>query len=232
MSKLQVPSGVNYSPQGLVTVVVQDAATREVLMVGHMNDAALARTVETGDVWFWSRRRQELWHKGATSGNYLRAQEIRADCDGDALLVLAEPAGPTCHTGARSCFAALSQGEGGSPGAQAAIGEDSPIEEPASPAVLDSLFAVIEGRRRERPEGSYTTYLFDKGLDKICKKIGEEATEVVIAAKNASREEIQYEVADLFYHALVLLADTGTPPDAVWAELRRREGQTPRPRSR
>ena len=226
MSNLEVPQTVRYNAQGVVTAVIQDASTCEVLMVGYMTAEALARTVESGDVWFWSRSRQALWHKGETSGNYLRAVEIRADCDGDALLVLARPAGPTCHTGARSCFDAARQGaEGeGTPNAAAHAGGT------ATAAVLDDLFAVIEGRRRERPEGAYTTYLFEKGLDKICKKIGEEATEVVIAAKNAAPEEIQYEVADLFYHALVLLAATETPPEAIWAELRRREGQTPRPR--
>jgi phosphoribosyl-ATP pyrophosphohydrolase/phosphoribosyl-AMP cyclohydrolase len=239
MSNLQIPEGVTYNSQGLVVAVVQDATSRDVLMVGHMNAAALARTVETGDVWFWSRRRGELWHKGATSGNYLRAREIRADCDGDALLVLAHPVGPTCHTGARSCFDAPPQHAAPHAWDVASLVENPtaqeapmpPAPDPAASAtVLDALFAVIEQRRRERPEGAYTTYLFDKGLDKICKKIGEEATEVVIAAKNHAPDEIAYEVADLFYHTLVLLAAGEVSPQAVWAELERRRGLPPRQR--
>ncbi len=220
---VQIPATVSYNSQGLVTAVVQDAATKDVLMVGFMNAEALARTVETGDAWFWSRSRQMLWHKGETSGNYLRVVELRADCDGDALLVRARPEGPTCHTGARSCFQTAQDGSD-------AVRHDGLEEASPSPMVLDSLFEVIEGRRLRRPEGAYTTYLFDKGIDKICKKIGEEAAEVIIAAKNGSVGEITSEMADLFYHALVLLAATETPPGAIWEELGRRQGQTPRPR--
>jgi len=226
VTTLSIPPTVSYNSQGLLTAVVQDAHTHAVLMVGYMNADALSRTVQSGEAWFWSRSRQALWHKGATSGNYLRVVELRADCDGDALLVLAHPQGPTCHTGARSCFDPVDGPLDASSERPAAEASDKE----ATPAVLASLFEVIEGRRRQRPEGAYTTYLFDKGVDKICKKIGEEATEVVIAAKNASAAELTSEMADLFYHALVLLAATETPPGGVWEELRRRQGQLPRPR--
>lgn len=200
---------MRFDDNGLIPAIVQHARSGEVLMLGYMNEVALAQTLETGLVTFWSRSRREIWQKGRTSGNVLRLVELRQDCDGDALLVLAEPAGPTCHTGAPSCFH-LSPA-----GAQLA-------ERPPSSSFLTRLADLIAQRAAERPEGSYTTKLLDGGVDRIGKKIGEEAAEVIIAAKNAAPAELTWELADLFYHSFVLLVQQGVPPEAVWDELRRR----------
>ncbi len=207
------PDSIRYDDRGLVPAVVQDARDGTVLMVGFMNDEALARTLTSGDVWFWSRSRGALWHKGDTSGNFLRLVELRLDCDGDALLVRALPEGPTCHTGERSCFSAALQ-------ATHAHAEPSP----AGGAMLDRVFATIEGRRADPEPGSYTNHLLAGGVDRIGRKIGEEAAEVIIAAKNESAEELAGEIADLFYHALVLLAARGVTLDDVAAVLAAREG--------
>jgi phosphoribosyl-ATP pyrophosphohydrolase/phosphoribosyl-AMP cyclohydrolase len=202
---------VRFDERGLIPAIVQHARSGEVLMLGYMNEAALRQTLATGLVTFWSRSRGELWQKGAISGNTLRLRELRQDCDGDALLVLAEPAGPTCHTGAPSCFHALLDG--------------TPAAERVPPStIITQLTDVIARRAAERPEGSYTTKLLDGGVDRIGKKIGEEAAEVIIAAKNAAPAELTWELADLFYHSLVLLEQQGVPPEAVWSELRRRHG--------
>jgi phosphoribosyl-ATP pyrophosphohydrolase/phosphoribosyl-AMP cyclohydrolase len=204
---------IRYDDRGLVPAVVQDARDGTVLMLGFMNAEALALTLESGDVWFWSRSRSELWHKGDTSGNYLRLVEVTADCDGDALLVRALPEGPTCHTGTRSCFTA-------------ALGEANARPEPAPSggAVLDHLSSIIAGRKISPEPGSYTNHLLDKGVDRIGRKIGEEAAETIIAAKNASTTDLAGEVADLFYHSLVLLAARGLTLDDVGAILAAREG--------
>jgi phosphoribosyl-ATP pyrophosphohydrolase/phosphoribosyl-AMP cyclohydrolase len=193
----------------LVPAIVQDAHTREVLMLAYMNRDSLERTLETGDTWFWSRSRNELWHKGETSGNTQRVVSLATDCDNDALVVLVEPAGPACHTGARSCFA---------------IEHD----EENSGGVLHELYELIKSRQQERPEGSYTTYLFDKGLDKILKKVGEESAETIIAAKNDDPKQLVAETADLLYHLLVLLAARDIKLDDVRDELaqRRKPGAT------
>jgi phosphoribosyl-AMP cyclohydrolase / phosphoribosyl-ATP pyrophosphohydrolase len=181
---------------------VQHARTRKVLMMAYMNPESLAHTLQGQHVWFWSRSRQELWEKGATSGNYLIPKQVLPDCDGDTLLVLAEPTGPVCHTGEADCFYQ---------------DEISP-----GPEVLEELAATIAQRNRDRPEGSYTAKLLTEGIDRIVKKIGEEAAEVIIAGKNASREEIAWEVGDLLYHTLVMLEATGVPLDAIYAELVKR----------
>ena len=197
------PRAVKYDEHGLVPAIVQDARTREVLTLAYMNEASLARTIETGQTWFWSRSRQELWHKGATSGNTQNVLDITSDCDGDALVVLVEPNGPACHTGARSCF-------------------DLQLSEQRDGGLLAELYDVIKSRRDERPAGSYTTYLFDKGLDKILKKFGEEAAETIIAAKNDDRAELVAETADVLYHLLVLLVARDITLDEVRAELAQR----------
>jgi len=199
---LKLAAELHWNESGLVPAIVQDARTRQVLMLAYMNQESLARTLLGEHVWFWSRSRQELWEKGATSGNYLLPKEIVPDCDGDTLLILAEPTGPICHTGEPNCFY---QGE-----------------IPPGPEVIEELAAVIAQRNRDRPKGSYTAKLLGKGIDRIAKKIGEEATEVVIAGKNGAREEIAWEVADLVYHTLVLLESTGVPLDAVYEELIKR----------
>jgi phosphoribosyl-ATP pyrophosphohydrolase/phosphoribosyl-AMP cyclohydrolase len=202
---------VRFDDKGLIPAIVQHVRSGEVLMLGYMNEAALQRTLETGLVTFWSRSRGALWQKGTTSGHVLRLIELRQDCDGDALLVLAEPAGPTCHTGAPSCFHRALDG--------------TPTAERVPPSsILTQLADVIAQRAAERPAGSYTTKLLDGGVDRIGKKIGEEAAEVIIAAKNAAPDELAWELADLLYHCLVLLAQQGVAPEAVWSELRRRHG--------
>jgi phosphoribosyl-ATP pyrophosphohydrolase/phosphoribosyl-AMP cyclohydrolase len=200
---------VRFDTNGLIPAIVQHARSGEVLMLGWMNEEALRRTLESGLVTFWSRSRQSLWRKGETSGNVLRLAEIRQDCDGDALLVLAEPAGPTCHTGEPSCFHRAIDGE--------KAGERVPASQ-----ILTQLSDVIARRAAERPEGSYTVKLLDGGVDRIGKKIGEEAAEVIIAAKNAAPDELRWELSDLLYHSLVLLAQQGMPLEAIWDELRRR----------
>lgn len=182
---------VKFNEQGLVPAVVQDAQSKEVLTVAYMNEESLQKTMETGETWFYSRSRQELWHKGATSGHTQKVVSIKADCDQDALVVEVIPAGPACHNGTASCFTET-------------ILEN---ERPGSVAILPQLVEVIKQREIDMPEGAYTTYLFDKGIDKICKKVGEEATEVVIGAKNRDKEEVKWESADLLYHLLVLLQE-------------------------
>ncbi len=212
---------LRYDASGLLPVVVQDARTRQVLMLAYMNAEALRQTVATGQAWFWSRSRGELWHKGATSGHYLHVRAIHADCDGDALLLEVEPAGPACHTGAVSCFFQDLAPEATEPSDPPAAA--TPPAEPAPDSrVLETLFAVIQQRQRERPEGSYVVRLLDAGLDRIAKKIGEEATEVVIAAKNGDGAALTWEIADLWFHCLVLLAAAGLTPAEVWRELERR----------
>jgi len=183
---------LKFDDNGLITAVVQHAQTKEVLTVAYMNEQSYEKTLETGETWFYSRSRQELWHKGATSGHTQKVVAMRADCDQDALVVEVLPAGPACHTGAESCF-------------HHTIVEKS--AEIGSLDILDTLKRVIETRAVEMPEGAYTTYLFNEGVDKICKKVGEEATESVIAAKNRDAEELKWEVADLIYHLLVLLKE-------------------------
>ena len=197
------PKNVRFDPNGLVPAVVQDARTREVLTLAYMNAESLARTLETGETWFWSRSRNELWHKGETSGNTQQVVSVAADCDNDAIIVLVEPAGPACHTGARSCFAIEH-------------------EEEHTAGLLHELYELIKRRREERPEGSYTTYLFDKGLDKILKKVGEESAETIIAAKNDDPKQLVAETADLLYHLLVMLVAKNVNLDEVRNELAQR----------
>jgi phosphoribosyl-AMP cyclohydrolase / phosphoribosyl-ATP pyrophosphohydrolase len=205
---------VKFDKRGLVPVVVQDARTRDVLMLAYMNWQSLNRTLETRETWFWSRSRAELWHKGATSGNTQRVVDVVLDCDGDTLVVRVEPAGPACHTGQTSCFHNAIQTENESKEHDEDLGE-----------VFGRLYGLIEKRKRERPQGSYTTYLFDQGLDKILKKIGEESSETIIAAKNEDREALAKESCDLLYHLLVMLVDRGVSLDALRDELVRRRGE-------
>ncbi|HEX8722722.1 MAG TPA: bifunctional phosphoribosyl-AMP cyclohydrolase/phosphoribosyl-ATP diphosphatase HisIE [Pyrinomonadaceae bacterium] len=205
------PEDVRFDERGLVPAVVQDARTREVLTLAYMNEESLRRTLAEGQTWFWSRSRSELWHKGATSGHTQRVVEVRLDCDADAVVVLVEPRGPACHTGAVSCFGAggAAEPEKGAAG----IG-----------VVLEELYAVVEGRRREMPAGSYTTYLFEKGLNKILKKVGEESAETIIAAKDEDLGALTAETADLVYHLLVLMVERGLSLEALAGELGRRRG--------
>jgi phosphoribosyl-AMP cyclohydrolase / phosphoribosyl-ATP pyrophosphohydrolase len=203
---------LKFDASGLIPAVVQDATTREVLTVAYMNKESLGKSLETRETWFYSRSRQELWHKGATSGNTQKIVEIKYDCDGDALVVLVEPAGPACHTGAVSCFSE-------------SLMDDS---ESASTSLRDfevvlELEKTIRKREQEMPEGAYTTYLFEKGVDKILKKVGEEAAEVIIAAKNRDSEELKWEAADLLYHLMVLLQEQKLPLKEVLGVLNKRK---------
>ncbi len=197
---------MKYDANGLIPAIVQHANSGEVLMLGYMNAAAVAATIATQQVTFYSRSRNELWVKGETSGNTLAFQQLRLDCDGDALLVLAIPAGPTCHTGSASCFAWNTDGTQNS-------------ERIPALTMLGRLSDLIVARKEQMPEGSYTTKLFSGGVDRIGKKIGEEAAEMIIAAKNNSTPELMWETADFFYHALVLLANQGVTLDMIMAEL-------------
>ena len=205
---------VKFDERGLVSAVVQDAHTRGVLMLAYMNAESLNRTLETGETWFWSRSRAQLWHKGETSGNTQRVVNVLLDCDGDALVVRVDPAGPACHTGQTSCFH----------NAIHAAGEAQQVTEDLGD-VLSALYALIEERKRERPQGSYTTYLFDQGLDKILKKVGEESSETIIAAKNEDRGALAKESCDLLYHLIVLLVERGVTLSDVRDELVRRRGE-------
>ena len=198
---LSVPAGVQFDASGLVPVVVQDRASGDVLMVAWANAEALDLTARTGFAHFWSRKRGALWKKGETSGHVLRARELRRDCDGDTLLLVADPEGPACHTEERTCF-----------------GEDSPT----AAGMVEELARVIARRARERPDGSYTARLLAKGPDAALKKIGEEATEVVLAAKGESDERLAEECADLLYHVLVVLEQRQVRPSAVLDVLRGR----------
>lgn len=189
---INLVESIQFDGQGLVPAVVQHAQTKEVLTVAYMNRESLCKTIETKETWFFSRSRQELWNKGATSGNTQRVIAIRMDCDEDALVVEVLPQGPACHTGKISCFH-----------------KDLLISDQVvgSFGILADLVQMIQEREKSMPEGAYTTYLFEKGIDKIGKKIGEEAMEVVIAAKNHDAEEVKWEAADLLYHLLVLLQE-------------------------
>ena len=192
---------LKFDKNGLIPAIVTDAVTKKVLTLAYMNRESLEITMEKGLTCFWSRSRGELWLKGETSGNYQHVVSITADCDRDALLVAVNPDGPACHKGTESCFNDLVY-DGGE-------GEFS----------LDALMKLIEGRRTEKKEGSYTTYLFEKGLDKILKKVGEESTEVIIAAKDEDKKETVYEIADLTYHVMVLMIQAGITLDDVHREL-------------
>lgn len=213
----QASEYIRWDAAGLVPAIVQDARSKQVLMMAYMNRESLKRTLESGETWFWSRSRGELWHKGATSGNTQSVVSIAYDCDGDTLLLQVEPKGPACHTGETSCFyRELKAGDSnhGQLDRQEAAGDRF--------AVLAELEEVIAQREVERPEGAYTTYLFDKGVDKILKKVGEEASETIIAAKNKDNAELKLEVSDLIYHLLVLLQERKLPLDEIMAELSRR----------
>ena len=195
---------LKYDSRGLIPAIVTDAESGKVLMLAYMNRESLEISLREGYTCFWSRSRGELWRKGETSGNRQRIVSVTADCDADTLLVSVVKSGPACHTGAESCFfnGICDSGE--------------------RPFSVDGLYELLLGRKSERPEGSYTTYLFEKGRDKILKKVGEECTEVIIAGKADDRAEAVYELADLAYHALVLMADMGITPGDVRAELAKR----------
>ncbi|MFE4895136.1 bifunctional phosphoribosyl-AMP cyclohydrolase/phosphoribosyl-ATP diphosphatase HisIE [Peribacillus butanolivorans] len=208
-----------YDEKGLVPAIVQDAGTGEVLTLAYMNKESLQLSIEKGETVFFSRSRNELWHKGGTSGNTQKITEMKYDCDQDAIVVRVVPAGPACHTGATSCFSET-------------IYQNKEAQQAVQTNVtfLTELEKLIGKRKTEMPEGSYTTYLFDKGVDKILKKVGEEAAEVIIAAKNRDAEELSMESADLLYHLFVLLQEQELPFQAVLDVLKARHSDKDEPK--
>jgi phosphoribosyl-ATP pyrophosphohydrolase/phosphoribosyl-AMP cyclohydrolase len=208
---------ITFDERGLVPVVAQDARTGEVLMLAWANAEALRLTRETGRAHYWSRSRRSLWIKGETSGHAQEVVDVRVDCDADAVLYRVRQTGPACHTGERSCFHRTVEADGGEFGE---AGDPRPM--------LARLASIIEERERTRPEGSYTTYLFAQGVDKVLKKVGEETAETIIAAKNGDNAELTAESADLLFHLMVLWRARGLDADDVWGELERRFGRAPR----
>ncbi len=198
--KKDILKEAKFNSDGLIPAIVQDARTREVLMVAYMNRESLRLSIDQGETVFYSRSRKELWHKGATSGNTQKIRRMSLDCDNDTILVEVDPMGPACHTGSYSCFGV----------------------EPGFGGAIQELYNLISRRKETRPEGSYTTKLFDQGIDKIVKKLGEEAVETVIAAKNHSSERIVEETSDLLYHLLVTLVEKGVTLEEIQAELAKR----------
>ena len=217
---------IKFDDRGLIPAIVQHDKTNQILMLAYMNAESLAQTLQTGETHFWSRSRNELWHKGATSGNTQRVTDIRIDCDSDALIVRVDPDGPACHTGEQTCFFRD-------------INQSEPVAAPSQPGVslvnvetmelgilLNNLYTLIAERNEQRPEGSYTTYLFNSGLDKILKKIGEESAETIIAAKNGSQKEMSAEISDLLYHLLVLMVERDVKLKDIQTELKSRVGRS------
>ena len=212
--RINIPEGIRWNTEGLVPAIVQDVETQEVLMLAYMNDEALRLTMEEKRAWYYSRSRQSLWLKGETSGNIQEVVNLCFDCDQDAILLTVKQTGVACHENYFSCFHY-------SPNGKEFVAFGEPNERPPLPLgrTLKLLAEVIHSRNIERPEGAYTTYLFEKGIDKILKKVGEESAETIIAAKNSSSEEIRYEVSDLFYHVLVLLEERGVDLSDISQEL-------------
>jgi len=206
-------SRVKFDEQGLVPAVVQDWRDGSVLMLAFMNREALQKTLETKSVHFWSRSRKKLWEKGETSGNKLTLKDLFVDCDGDTLLIKAEPAGPTCHTGEKACF--FTRLEGGGEKTQEAWG-----------GIIERLYQTIQERKRQPSSDSYTSTLLQGGIDKVLKKVVEEAGEVVLAGKGGKKEEIVYETADLLFHTLVALGYHDITPEEIYRELAGRFGKT------
>ena len=202
---------LKFNDKGLIPAIVVDAETEKVLMLAYMNEESLKISIIEGKTCFWSRSRNELWRKGETSGNTQKIINIKTDCDKDALIVSVIKSGPACHTGADSCFF-----EDVFCSDEDVINTDT---EMTAPFTLEALHDIIEDRKRNKKPGSYTTYLFDKGIDKILKKLGEETTEVIIAAKTGDKEETVYELADLVYHSLVLMTEMGITPEYIKKEL-------------
>ncbi|TDT71465.1 phosphoribosyl-ATP pyrophosphatase /phosphoribosyl-AMP cyclohydrolase [Hypnocyclicus thermotrophus] len=197
---------IKFDEKGLIPAIIQDINTKDILMMAYMNKDSLLKTLETKQTWFYSRSRQELWNKGATSGNVQNVKKISYDCDGDTLLIEVEQTGVACHTGKYSCF----------------FNELYKTDDYKINFSLDILYNVIEDRKNNPKEGSYTNYLFDKGLDKILKKVGEENAEVIIASKNEDISELKYEIADLVYHTLVLMIEKGIKIQDIKEELSKR----------
>ncbi|QUH27209.1 bifunctional phosphoribosyl-AMP cyclohydrolase/phosphoribosyl-ATP diphosphatase HisIE [Serpentinicella alkaliphila] len=200
---------IKYDDKGLIPAIIQDINSKEVLMMAYMNAESLEKTLETGTTWFWSRSRGALWNKGETSGHFQYVKAINYDCDGDTLLIKVEQIGVACHTGARNCF--FNE-----------LVEQTNRENEVDITILEKIYNVIKDRKLNPKEGSYTNYLFDKGIDKILKKVGEENAEVIIAAKNINKEELIYETSDLIYHLFVLLNEKEVSLEEIYKELNKR----------
>ena len=209
-----LPADIRWNKEGLIPVIVQEVETQEVLMLAYMNEEALKLTIQEGRAWYYSRSRQALWLKGETSGNHQEVVDMRFDCDRDTILLKVKQKGVACHEDFYSCFHYGWTGE-----EYLTLGRPNEIVQPSLGRTLELLAQVIHSRKIERPDGAYTTYLFDKGIDKILKKVGEECAETIIAAKNSSKEELRYEVSDLFYHLLVMLEEQGVSPGEIAQEL-------------
>lgn len=204
---------IKFDENGLVPAVLQDAKSGQILMVAYMNRESLEKTISSGKAVFYSRSRKTLWLKGETSGNYMNVETLWVDCDMDCLLLKVTPEGPACHTGKNSCF-------------YRKLEADKFVEREEGgdkAAILQQVYETILDRKKNHKEGSYTNYLFEKGLDKILKKVGEEATEVIIGAKNEGKDEVRYEIADLLYHLMVLMAEKQLAWDEVFQELEKRQ---------
>lgn len=210
---MELTEAVKYDDKGFVTAIAQHYKTKKVLMCAYMNKEALEKTIDCGKAVFFSRSRNKLWLKGETSGNFLTIKAIKVDCDLDCILLDVEPAGPACHTGEESCFY-RSYKDGRL--------TDMQDEDYSLHSVLEEVYDVVEDRRKNPKEGSYTNYLFDKGIDKVLKKVGEETAEVIIAAKNPESDELRYEAADLLYHLTVLLVQKGLKWEDIFKELKNR----------
>ena len=200
---------IQFDEKGLIPAIVQDEVTGNVLMLAYMNKAALEKTIETKETWFFSRSRQELWNKGATSGNRQIVRQLSFDCDSDAILVQVDPKGPACHTGKVSCFYKTAY-----------------REKTSNRQVVHEIIAEIKDRRKNPVEGSYTSYLFREGIDKVLKKVGEESSEVIIGAKNEDKEELTSELSDLIYHSLVLMEIADVSLEDVKNELLKRRSKS------
>jgi len=238
---------LKFDRDGLIPTIVQDRETGEVLMLAYMNGESLERTLQSGETWFWSRSRGELWHKGATSGNTQKVVDIRLDCDDDTLLVRVDPQGPACHTGERTCFFRNANEVNDQPLEENAVtaelglavstrdareiekhqGQVSLVNVPAMELgiLLQDLFKLVQERKDQRPPNSYTSYLFNSGLDKILKKVGEESAETIIAAKNEGTKELTSEITDLLYHLLVLMVERDVSLRDIVEELSKRAGR-------
>jgi phosphoribosyl-ATP pyrophosphohydrolase/phosphoribosyl-AMP cyclohydrolase len=237
---------LKFDRDGLIPTIVQDRVTGEVLMLAYMNGESLERTIQSGETWFWSRSRGELWHKGATSGHTQKVVDIRLDCDDDTLLVRVDPQGPACHTGERTCFFRNANAMGdhvvkpdantaeldiaftrNTPAMEKLQGQVSLVNVPAMELgiQLQDLFKLVQERKDQRPPNSYTSYLFNSGLDKILKKIGEESAETIIAAKNEGTKELASEITDLLYHLLVLMVEREVSLRDIVEELSKRAGR-------
>jgi len=199
-------NNIKYDTSGLVPAIAQDVNTGQVLMLAYMSEASLKLSIDTGYATYYSRSRQQLWKKGETSGNLQKIISMKYDCDGDAILLLVEQSGPACHTGAMSCFF------------NNFYGDDINVKS----KILEDVYAVIKDRSENPKEGSYTNYLLDKGIEKTCKKVGEESSEIIIGAMKNDRENVIYETSDLLYHVSVLLFQCGITWDEIFSELKKR----------